>query len=666
MSDAPYRSGDGASVVGPRPPMRARELWRATLLYSALTVALAYPISLHPGSIGPRYPDTNLFLWTLQWDVHALTHQPWAIFDANIYYPEQRTLAYSENLLGSALLAAPILWLTGNPVLAMNLIVLMACMLCGLGTYMLARRLGVGPCGATLSGLIFAFSPPRFLRLDQLHLATIQWIPFCLAFLHAYWDGGRKRDARLAAMFFTLQALTSGHGAVFLMTAIAVLVCYRIATGASRLSAGWIRDLDLAGAALLLPTALVLLPYHTVQQEMGLRRTLENWSVPWVSFVSSPTHVHVALLSLVPSWHINDPAWPTLFPGVMPIVLAIAAFTMRRRRAPTGARLAGTAWTRLALVCDLAALACVGVGVWIATSGIKRIAIAGATVVTIHQAWRPWLFAAVAVAARVAMLSKAPIQIWKRLRLRPQAFERWRAAVRDDARFPYALVTIVAFLLAAGPPVSVWPLVYWLPGLNFIRAPSRFTLLEILGLAILAGMGFERLAARGSRLAHQWLAIGVGALLVAEFAVAPLGSPQELEPYRGEAQAIDRWLASQPKPFVIAEVPLANPAHLNEWEGRQTVFMLHSTAHWQKTVQGYSGFRSQLHETLYARMTTFPDALSLQSLADLGVTDVVVHTDLYPPDEWASVEDRIARAGDWLKLEHVEGAGRVYSIRRPR
>ena len=319
-----------------------KEFWRATFLYLALTIVLAYPLSIHPGStVLSATPDTDLFLWTLQWDVHALTHQPWAIFDANIYAPERNTLAYSENLLGSAPLAAPILWLTGNAVLAMNLIVLLASTLCGVGTYVLARRLGVGPLGATLSGLVFAFSPPRFLRLDQLHLATIQWVPFGLASLHAYWETGRQRDLRFAAGLFALQALTSGHGAVFLLVAMAVMIGWRLATGASRLSVGWIGDLGLGGALLLLPAVLIQLPYHAVQQAMGLRRSLEDWAVPWACFLASSTHVHVALLSLVPSWHINDAAGPTLFPGVIPIVLAAAALIVRRRRVRRDTRVAG-------------------------------------------------------------------------------------------------------------------------------------------------------------------------------------------------------------------------------------------------------------------------------------------------------------------------------------
>ena len=38
--------------------------------------------------------------------------------------------------------------ITGNPVLAMNLTALLTVVLCGTGTYMLARRVGVGRAGA--------------------------------------------------------------------------------------------------------------------------------------------------------------------------------------------------------------------------------------------------------------------------------------------------------------------------------------------------------------------------------------------------------------------------------------------------------------------------------------------------------------------------------------
>ena len=85
-------------------------VWRSD---AAFDVSAALP---HGVSGAHDNPDTHLFLWTLGWDVHAFTTQPLSIFDANIYYPQRLTLAYSENLIGSAFFAAPVLWLTGNSV----------------------------------------------------------------------------------------------------------------------------------------------------------------------------------------------------------------------------------------------------------------------------------------------------------------------------------------------------------------------------------------------------------------------------------------------------------------------------------------------------------------------------------------------------------------------
>src|SRR5687768_8810320 len=193
---------------------------------------MALPCSLSPGSlILGDMRDAHVYLWTLGWDAYAFLHQPLHIFDANIYHPFANTLAYSENLIGSALFAAPIIWLTGNLVLAMNLTALMTCVLCGAGSFLLARRLHVGVAGAFICGLIFAFAPPRFFRLGQLHMTAVQWIPFSLAFLHTYLHRGTRRDLLLAVACFSLQALSSGHGAAYLFVSILALLAWHAVLG---------------------------------------------------------------------------------------------------------------------------------------------------------------------------------------------------------------------------------------------------------------------------------------------------------------------------------------------------------------------------------------------------------------------------------------------------
>jgi hypothetical protein len=148
-------------------------------------------------------------------------------------------------------------------------------------------------------------------------------------------------------------------------------------------------------------------------------------------------------------------------------------------------------------------------------------------------------------------------------------------------------------------------------------------------------------------------------LLLSEYTSYPFAGV----PYTLEIPPIDRWLNTLPKPFTIAEVPVPSPGNLGEHERHHTTAMLHATAHWQKTVHGYSGIRRPLHHELYLTMTDFPKPSTIDALREVGVTHVVVHTDLYSSrDEWRVVDSQLANSPG-LELLHSEGEGRVYAVR---
>lgn len=547
-------------AIGPDPlSLSRREVGGVVLALFALTLVFTYPLSRDlGGSLLAIGPDGELFMWTLAWDVYAFFSQPLSLFDANILHPRQHTLAYSENLIGSAFFAAPVLWLTDNPVVAVNVVALLSNVLCGFGAYVLARRLGIGRAGSMLAALVFTFSPPRFFRIGQLHLGPVQWIPFGLAFLHGYLTHERRRDLRLAIVCFSMQALTSGHGAAFMVVAYAALLGWRLLAGDAIAPLRRLKDVGVTGVLLLVPSVLVYLPYRWAQQDVGLRRSLENWAVTPESFVASPTHLHQWLWSLVSDWRILDTASAFLFPGILPLALAAVALLWRGRG-------------------------------------------------------------------------------------------EWRF---DTAAF-YGLLVLLGAWLSVGPPLGIWPLVYDWPGLSFVRVPSRFSVLAILGLAILAGIGFDRLTrGRGPR---QILAAAsvTGFLLLGEFAAFPMA----VERVSAEIPAADRWLATRPTPFVVAEVPVIDYAR------RQVGFVRHSMAHWQKTVHGYTGILPPEHERLYEQMRGFPDPTSIDALRRFGVTYIVVHAELYPPGEWDLVRERLRQHAAALELVHDAAPGFVYLLR---
>jgi hypothetical protein len=841
--------------------LNERATWMAAILFAGLTILLAYPISIHPiGLRFPTGPDGDLGWYLLGWDTHAFLHRPWAIFDANIYYPERFTLAYGENLIGVAIFAAPVVWATGNLLLAANLSSLLSTTLCGLGAYLLARRVRVSVAGAVICGIVFECAPPKFLRIGQLPLSSLQWIPLALAALHAYFDHGRRRDLRLVALFITLQVLSSGHGAVFLAVILIVFGCYRFALGEPIRLMSRLRDLGVTGVLLLLPAVLVFLPYLTVQREVGLKRGLGSWIANYGSFLASPSHVHKYLLNVFSLESVNENATAFLFPGYVPIALGLVALfwpqhwpSLSVRKAwdaavaTLEAALLGTAvvaalltlgtlvivrggtlrvvapGTAMAAWFVYGALLIPGVLVrrllpvdtvkrharaalavllaaagWMTVTEIRSTARAGdglraeyfdnegwqgpsrlttvdarfsaetmkyrwdgvppdqfsarwtgfltvgrastyyfrttsddgsrlfidrALVVDnsgIHPpttrsgslhlepgshlvvleysqagvgsalewtwsrdghdyervpAWAlsqrqthystaltahilDWVVGVVAVG--LAGLTAA--YVWAVLWGRGPALRLWAEPVRKNATVFYSLLTFIALWLSLGPPYGIWRYVYWLPGFSFIRANTRFTLVALLGLAVLAGIGFDRLARRVTRTQSIALAAVIAIVLVAEFSAMPLASQAS----NFNVPSIDRWLDTLPKPFVVAEVPVYNQeTQLGAFERQEVNYMIHSSAHWQKTVHGYSGWRTVFHSQLYWYMQFFPDDDSLRKLSDAGVTYIVVHSNAYPKEEWARVERRIQEYPSYLRLLRQDDTGRVYLLTRP-
>jgi hypothetical protein len=269
------------------------------------------------------------------------------------------------------------------------------------------------------------------------------------------------------------------------------------------------------------------------------------------------------------------------------------------------------------------------------------------------------MYAACAFALRIAIARQVPLRThptdWWR------ALAGWCRSHRADAVWFYALLAVFAAALLVGPPLGPWQFVYWIPPLSFIRAPLRFSLLAILGIAVLCGFALDRLTVRGSSRTRGAVAIILGALFVVEFAAIPLdGFPMTMD-----VRAIDRWLNTLPKPFTIAEVPIATPGDSSLFNAQSARYMVHSTAHFQKTVMGFTGVLPPDHAELYDQMSHFPDEASLRHLAAFHVTYVVVHGDDYSPEDYAALERGLRAFGAWLTRIHAIGKDAVYALHVP-
>src|SRR5579859_853097 len=236
---------------------RARPIVRlmaVALFYLVGAAVCTFPLVLHLADAFFPTPDPLHESWILAWDIHALTTNPLHLYDANIYFPFPQSLTYSDSMVSGALTVAPVLLLTGNPVLAHNVLTLASFLIAGLGTYFLVLELTESSSGALIGGAIFAFSAARQGHLDHVNLLQFGWLPLALLYLHRSVKRNRKTDLLLFTFFTVCQAIASIYLAFMMAAAYAVFVAVELA---SRRTAWKISSMAGVAGALLLAAIVV-------------------------------------------------------------------------------------------------------------------------------------------------------------------------------------------------------------------------------------------------------------------------------------------------------------------------------------------------------------------------------------------------------------------------
>jgi len=302
---------------------------RVAALFVALTLIATYPIILAPGSYTYfGHSDAQLNMWILAWNAHALRHTPLHLFDANIFYPERGTLAYSETLLGYLPIFGPILWLRGSPALAFNAIILFSFAASGFAMYLLARHLTGRQWPAIVAGIVYAFTPYRFVHFPQIQLESMEWFPLAFLCLHLFYERGERRYALGVGAFVAMEALCCVYYAVFL--AIALTVAAAVLAARDRRARDWRALSTLLIVACL--TAIAVVPlvgeYVRVHRTQHLERSfaeIGRKSAAPETYLASPSRLHQRLWAS----GLQAPR-DYLFPGIAAVFLAVMGLAGRR------------------------------------------------------------------------------------------------------------------------------------------------------------------------------------------------------------------------------------------------------------------------------------------------------------------------------------------------
>jgi hypothetical protein len=174
--------------------------------------------------------DARAFIWVLAWDNHVVLDRVPSLFDANKLFPLPNALAYGEHLFSISLFTLPVYAATRNPVLAYNVVWLLAYVLTAAAVHVLAWRYTRDHMAAMTAALAFTFC---FFRMHHghghLNLIWCFWIPLSFVAIDRWVERPNWFRLGVWTAILVLQALAAWYQAVLIVVADAIFLAWLFA-----------------------------------------------------------------------------------------------------------------------------------------------------------------------------------------------------------------------------------------------------------------------------------------------------------------------------------------------------------------------------------------------------------------------------------------------------
>jgi len=287
--------------------------WVTLLVYALLACAATWPLITRMESrlpIGTEAARTVPMFnaWTIWWNADRLAHGLRGYWDGPIFYPDRNTFALSEPQ-PMTMAVAPIVWMSGSPLLAYNVYLLISLAMNGWIAERLLRFVGLHRFIAVGGGCAMVLLP-----IVHWQIGVVQLVPLW-GILWTWWAFTKIAAVPLAtaaprilamrsgelALAFTASFYASVHHALFLaaLLVLAGLVCL----GRQLL---WWRTwfvLCAAGVGVVILTSPILLHLREMTREVDFarpRETVEQLSL------RVQDYAFVYGSSLLPKWPESD------------------------------------------------------------------------------------------------------------------------------------------------------------------------------------------------------------------------------------------------------------------------------------------------------------------------------------------------------------------------
>jgi hypothetical protein len=216
------------------------------------------------GDLGDPLLNTSILAWNAK---HLPLTADWWNFPS--FAPLSGVTAFTEHLLGAYPLTSPIIWVTGNPVLAYNALQLLTLPLNGVAAFALVRELTGSSISAFIGGLAFAFAPFTGEHVSHIQMLMAFGMPLALYGLHRYLKHGATRDL----VWFGLGSLNVMMSNAYMLVFFPILMALWTIWFLRRADARRLLAIGVSACVATIPVVPLLIGYHVRQTAYGLFRS---------------------------------------------------------------------------------------------------------------------------------------------------------------------------------------------------------------------------------------------------------------------------------------------------------------------------------------------------------------------------------------------------------
>ena len=576
------------------------------LVFLALSAIFTWPLVTNPGELLGGTNDPPLFTWILSTVASALYEDPSSLFEGGIFYPYGRSISFSEPLILPALLvAAPVEALSGNPILAYNVTLLVFMSLSAWAAWYAGFRFSGSHAGAFVTAIVFAYSSYKIGYYNFLNIHLSFALPLSFVFFATFLETNRFIPLLVSIVLLALQASTIWYGALPLGIVLALFTVFYFLLRPGFWPISNALKLAAAAVVLALLVAPVAAPYFSTHSEMDFVRSLaevDKFRADLLSLLDSGLHSRWQRM-------VDSGREPGLFVGFMCLGLALIGIVGALIRSSRAEHLIGRA--------ALTALS-IAVLTTIVTIFYRSLCFVRDQDASVECGPLSFLSGALLI---IFMVLVVAVGVGSRRARRGRALDRheWALVSFGFVLFGIALVLGPEIHVAdqpAGPGLYSY-LFEWVPGFKGLRISIRLAFVYLFFIGLLAALGVAAIGTRLSQRGRHWLWL---APIISCLELMP--APLNYDVFAFDAPpSVYQALASDPDSGVVLELPTFD-------EHRDSLYMLWSLSHGRKLVNGVSGFYPPHIQPLATLARTLPNRRNIEPLLNIHeLRFLVVHLD---------------------------------------